>query len=68
MKDYLVTVCAECLTASCWHGVFMCQQSAGADIKTLRASDLRALDREHPSHYSTAALVRVYGSAPREAA
>lgn len=62
--DYLVTVCAECLMASCWHGEFMCQRAVDAGITHRRASELRALGREHPSHFSLEKLREVYGSSP----
>jgi hypothetical protein len=62
--DYLVTVCAECLTASCWHGEFMCQRARGANITHRRASELRALDREHPDHFSVEKLREVCGAHP----
>ena len=62
MADYYVTVCAECLTASCWHGEFMCQRSRDADVKTVRASELDAANHEHPGNYSRTKLLRVCGT------
>lgn len=32
MGDYLVTVCKECRTASCWRGEHMCQRAQHADL------------------------------------
>lgn len=61
-SDYLVEVCASCLTASCWHGEFMCEASAGAGTKMVHARELRAAKREHPSNYSIARLRKVVGS------
>lgn len=29
-RDYYVTVCAECLRASCWHDAFPCEKSRTA--------------------------------------
>ena len=61
-RDYWVTVCDACRTASCWHGVFMCQASARAGTTDVLASVLHAEDREHRDNYSEAALQRVCGS------
>jgi hypothetical protein len=60
-RDYLVTVCASCLTASCWHMEFPCEKARSADIVERKASDLRALGREHPGNYSPEKLVKVCG-------
>lgn len=68
MKDYIVTVCAECRTASCWHGEFMCNQSKWADTEDVLASVLRQEDREHPDNCSVAKLVEVTGREPLEVA
>lgn len=62
LPDYYVDVCAECLTASCWHGTFMCERSRNADVVKRRASDLVALDLEHPSYFSRENLLRVCGA------
>lgn len=64
-QDYLVTVCAACLTASCWHGDFYCQKHKTASTRLMRASELQALDRENPDHYSWDAIVRNTGSIPK---
>ena len=60
--DYLVTVCDHCLTASCWHGVFMCDMAQGAGTVNMRASTLRKLDMESPDNYSRDRLLDVCGS------
>jgi hypothetical protein len=59
--DYLATVCSRCRCASCWHGVFMCMDSRCASTVDVPASVLRAEDREHPSNFSRAALLRICG-------
>jgi hypothetical protein len=56
-----VTVCAECLTAACWHGVFMCAKAKGADTTTRTVRELNELALEHPSNYSAKAVRRVHG-------
>lgn len=62
--DYPVTVCDACLQASCWHGEFMCERSRGAGTTVLMASQLRALDLEHPSNFSPSKIARVHGCFP----
>lgn len=64
--DVLVTVCAQCLTASCWHGDFMCQYSDTAGIIKIRRNELREMDLEHPDYFSDEELLRVCGSIERE--
>lgn len=44
-----VTVCDNCLQASCWQGVFMCQDSRTAGTVEKTREELTALDLEHPS-------------------
>ena len=63
--DYVVTVCAACLTASCWHGEFMCQRAANASVTTRLASELRALGREHSDHFSRESIREISGCYPR---
>lgn len=62
--DWEVTVCAECLTASCWHGEFMCDRSRHANVKSMRASELNVLQLEHPSNYSRQKIRLVTGEPP----
>jgi hypothetical protein len=59
--DRVIVVCAQCLTASCWHGEFMCDGSDVAGITTRTASELDALNREHPEHYSAEKVRKVCG-------
>ena len=49
--DRLVTVCASCERASCWHGEFMCDEARTADTKEMAVSELRALALENPTHW-----------------
>lgn len=46
-----VWVCASCLTASCWAGIFYCQEYRTANIVKMPVSALRKLKREHPSYW-----------------
>lgn len=57
----LVTVCDQCLTAACWHGEFMCQQSDHAGTIKLPVSKLRELGLEHPDYYSVERIARIEG-------
>lgn len=46
-----VTVCDKCLQASCWQGIFMCQESSTAGITEKTIEELRELDRENPCYW-----------------
>lgn len=60
-ENKLIEVCSECLTASCWHGEFMCLDSkkAGTVLKTV--SDLRRFNQEHSDNWSDGKLDKIYG-------
>ena len=58
-----ITVCAECLTASCWHGEIMCWDSKTADVVELERNELDQMAIEHPSHYAPDKLYKVTGDA-----
>lgn len=51
--DEKITVCDHCLQASCWQGIFYCDEfkTAGTTQKTRR--ELITLNREHPSYWKT---------------
>lgn len=51
-KSRKVTVCSNCLTASCWHAVFMCDASRMASTVERTVAELDAMGREHPSNYT----------------
>lgn len=57
----VVTVCDECLTASCWHGEFMCDASKNAGIVEKTVGELNALKYEHPDNYSAEKCLKVTG-------
>ena len=59
--DRLVTVCAACLCAGCWHGELMCEASIGAGTVEIPRRALRASKREHPSNFSDKKLAAVCG-------
>ena len=60
--DYYVTVCADCLRASCWHAEEFCSEAYWAGETTLLASHLRTLGLERPDNYSRMTLMDVCGS------
>lgn len=49
----LITVCDKCLRASCWQGIWMCEESKWAGIIQKTKKELRDLDRENPSYWKT---------------
>lgn len=63
-KSRKVTVCSRCLTASCWHGVFMCDDSKTAGTVERTVAELDALGREHSSHYTVERVRDVTGRGP----
>lgn len=62
--DYYVTVCGQCLYASCWHRTIMCEGSRSAGTKHFRADALDLLTDEHPSNYSVRRLTMITGQPP----
>lgn len=56
-----VTVCSACLTASCWHYEYCCEQYRTANTTERTVGQLRALALEHPSNYSVGKVRRVCG-------
>ena len=52
-KERLITVCSECLKASCWQQVFCCEKFQSAGITRLAESRLRELNREPCDYWLT---------------
>ncbi len=50
-EDTRVEVCDNCLKASCWHYLFMCDDSDIAGTTFISVRDLRTLDRENESYW-----------------
>lgn len=46
----LITVCDKCLQASCWQGVFYCDEARYAGTTKRTRKDLNL---EHPSYWKT---------------
>jgi hypothetical protein len=51
MQSETVTVCSNCLQASCWQGIFMCYESDKAGTVEKTREELKQLDLEHPSYW-----------------
>jgi hypothetical protein len=49
--DTRVTVCDNCLQASCWHGEFMCDEARGAGTIVKTVAELRKLKLENESYW-----------------
>lgn len=47
-----ITVCASCLRASCWWGIFYCDDYLHADVTEKTREELQQLNREHPSYWN----------------
>lgn len=54
-KSATVTVCSACLQASCWKGIFFCDDYMHAGTVERTVEELRALGLEHPSYFERAA-------------
>jgi len=50
-EDKEVTVCADCLKASCWQGYFYCETYKTADIKQMTVRELSDLHLENPAYW-----------------
>jgi len=48
-----VTVCDKCLMASCWQGIFMCQESQNAGTVQKTRMELIRLNRENTCYMKT---------------
>jgi len=57
MNDFnkkLIPVCSACLKASCWLGVFLCENAKTADVVEKPVHELRELSLEHPNYWRKA--------------
>jgi len=57
MKD-TITVCDECLRASCWHGLFMCDLAKSAGTVEKTREELIKLDLEHSNYWNKEPIER----------
>jgi hypothetical protein len=49
--DRKITVCDRCLMASCWLGIFMCQESKFAGTCEKTVQELHDLNAQYPREY-----------------
>lgn len=49
----LITVCDKCFQASCWQGIFYCDDYKTAGTVQKTRAELAALKLEHPSYWKT---------------
>ena len=50
-KNKIVTVCDKCFQASCWQGIFMCQESETAGTVEKSIEELEKLNLENPCYW-----------------
>jgi hypothetical protein len=53
-RTRLIAVCDKCLKASCWHGIFLCDDSRGAGLLWKTSAQLRQINAEHSDYFSRA--------------
>lgn len=51
-----VVVCNKCLRACCWQGIFFCEDYMNAGTTEKSISELKMLNREHPSYWKLSLL------------
>lgn len=49
--DREITVCDNCLRASCWQGIFMCEKSRNAGTIEKTVGELHDLSLENPEYW-----------------
>jgi hypothetical protein len=47
-----VTVCEKCLRASCWQGIYMCEENINAGVVEKTIEELRELSLESPDYWN----------------
>ena len=60
MKKSTVTVCSACLQATCWQGLFYCDDYRTAGTVEKTRSELEILALEHPSYWNRDPATGVY--------
>ena len=51
-KETKITVCDKCLRASCWQGIFLCDENLGAGTVEKSVSELEKLFLENPNYWA----------------
>lgn len=62
-SDY-ITVCANCFRASCWQGIFMCDEAKDAPVTEWPRSKLEKLGLEHPDYWDPEYVDIEYSDCP----
>lgn len=53
-----ITVCSACKRASCFYGIFYCEEARTAGLIRMAVSELRKLKLEHSSYWSKETVER----------
>ena len=61
-ENKIIEVCAECGTASCWYGEFMCNDSRDAGLIKKTVKELRETHLENEENWSDEKMEKIYGS------
>lgn len=61
LEDKIIQVCAECETASCWYGEFMCNDSMDAGLIFKTVKELRIKHLENEEDWSDEKMKEIYG-------
>ena len=56
MTKSTVTVCSSCLQATCWQGIFYCNEYRTAGTVEKTREELKELALEHSSYWGTEAV------------
>lgn len=51
MPKPMITVCSACLQATCWQGLFYCDDYKSAGTVEKSVAELKTLNLEHPSYW-----------------
>ena len=60
-NDKLITVCDACFCATCWHGIFLCDDAYGAGTVEKTVKELKNLNVEHPCYWADKHLNKIMG-------
>lgn len=52
-ENDLITVCDKCFRATCWQGMFMCDDARGAGTVQKTRAELKGLELEHQCYWKS---------------
>jgi hypothetical protein len=64
-ENKVIEVCSSCLTASCWYGEFLCEESKNSYTELKTVADLRKLKLENEENWSDKKMTLIYGEPAR---